>query len=49
MHYAGTLGAKSIVEKLGELVKEDPVVWNISSILLECAEQGTMLADFKGD
>jgi len=48
MHYAGKLAAKSIVEKLAELAKEDPVVWNISSILLECAEQGTMLADFKG-
>jgi enoyl-CoA hydratase/carnithine racemase/3-hydroxyacyl-CoA dehydrogenase len=47
MHYADTLGAQKIVQKLEALAKEDPVVWNISPVLNTCAAQGLSLAQFK--
>jgi 3-hydroxyacyl-CoA dehydrogenase len=47
MHYADTLGPAHIVERLGELAREDPVAWKISPVLTECAEQGILLADWR--
>ncbi|MFK7876303.1 MAG: 3-hydroxyacyl-CoA dehydrogenase NAD-binding domain-containing protein [Paracoccaceae bacterium] len=37
MHYADTLGAKTIVTRLRELAAEDPVVWRVSPLLERCA------------
>lgn len=45
MHYADTLGAKSIVAQLEQLGKEDAVAWKISPLLRRCAETGIRIAD----
>ncbi|WP_341861304.1 FAD-dependent oxidoreductase [Gymnodinialimonas sp. 57CJ19] len=45
MHFADTLGAKAIVAQLEEYAKEDPLVWKVSPLLLQCAKDGTALAD----
>lgn len=45
MHYADTLGPKSIVAQLERLGEEDPVAWKISPLLHRCAATGTRIAD----
>lgn len=45
MHYADTLGARYIVDRLLVLAKEDPVAWKISPLLRACADTGTPIAD----
>lgn len=45
MQYADTLGARSIVAKLEQLGKEDPIAWKISPQLLHCAASGQGLCD----
>ncbi|MFK7858232.1 MAG: enoyl-CoA hydratase-related protein [Granulosicoccus sp.] len=47
MHYADTLGAASIVEKLEQFAQEDAVAWEISPLLKRCAAMGTPIADTK--
>lgn len=47
MHYADSLGADAIVADLELLAKEDPIAWKISPLLLDCAQSGAALADFK--
>lgn len=47
MHYADTLGAAHIVERLTVLSEEDPLVWAPSPVLRECAETGTPLAAYR--
>lgn len=46
MHYADTLGAAHIVERLEVLAQEDPVAWAISPVLRDCAARDTRLADW---
>ena len=45
MHFADTLGAKSIVEGLEELAQEDRVAWKVSPLLKDCADTDTPIAD----
>ncbi|MBF9035710.1 enoyl-CoA hydratase [Rhodobacterales bacterium HKCCE2091] len=45
MHYADTIGAARIVEKLTALTAEDPLVWRPSPVLVACARDGRSLAD----
>lgn len=45
MHYADTLGAKSIVAQLEQLCKEDPVAWKVSPLLQQCAATGARISD----
>ena len=47
MHYADTLGAQHIVERLTALAQEDPIAWKISPVLQHCADTGTTLADWR--
>lgn len=47
MHHADTIGAKTIVSRLEELAKEDPVAWKVSPLLRRCAETDTPLAEAK--
>ncbi len=44
MHYADTIGASTIVEKLEQLAKEDPIVWKVSPLLLACAQSQIPIA-----
>ncbi len=45
MHYADTLGANTIVARLEELCKEDPIAWKISPLLQQCAANGMPISD----
>lgn len=47
MHYADTLGVRSVVEQLQQLAEEDPVAWKVSSTLKYCVSTGRCLADAK--
>ena len=47
MHYADTLGAGAIMEKLDALAQEDAVAWNASPLLRQCAESGTSIAEWR--
>ncbi|MFK7997064.1 MAG: 3-hydroxyacyl-CoA dehydrogenase NAD-binding domain-containing protein [Granulosicoccus sp.] len=49
MHYADSLGAKSIVAQLERYAKEDAVAWKISPLLQYCAETGQCIADARGE
>lgn len=45
MHHADAIGVETIIARLTELAKEDPVAWKISPLLQRCAETGTRIAD----
>lgn len=47
MHYADTLGAQVIADKITVLAKEDPVVWRLSPMLQDCARTQTRLAEWR--
>ncbi len=47
MHYADTIGASTIIEKINALAKGDAFAWQPSSVLSRCAETGTRLADWR--
>ncbi|MCB1385012.1 MAG: enoyl-CoA hydratase/isomerase family protein [Nitratireductor sp.] len=47
MHYADTVGAGAIHERLQRYRKEDPVVWRISPLIERLAESGGRFADVK--
>ena len=44
MHYADTLGAKTIVAQLQQLCGEDPVAWKVSGLLKRCADEDISLS-----
>jgi 3-hydroxyacyl-CoA dehydrogenase len=46
MHYADTLGASHIVDRIAEFAKSDPVAWSISPALIACRDQGLRLSDY---
>jgi len=46
MHYADSVGAAQIVEKLDELAKEDALVWRASPVLRDCAARGINLKEY---
>ncbi len=47
MHHADSIGVTQIVEKLRVLEAADPVIWKISPVLLDCAENGRTLAEWQ--
>lgn len=47
MHYADTIGAKTIVARLSNLAKQDPVAWKISPLLARCAANDELIANAK--
>lgn len=47
MHYADTMGADRIVERIEALAEEDAVAWKLSPVLQQCAKTGTRLADWR--
>ncbi len=49
MHYADTIGALNIVDKLSKLAEEDAVAWKISPLLQECVEVNKTLASALND
>lgn len=49
MHYADTLGAKSIVDRLEQFAKADAVAWKVSSLLQECATSGKRIVDVSAE
>lgn len=46
MCHADTLGPKKILSDLKELCAEDPLVWQPSRVIVECAERGIPLAEW---
>lgn len=44
MHYADTLGVKTIVAQLDRFASEDPVAWKISSLLQHCVTSDTPIS-----
>ncbi|MEP3278886.1 MAG: 3-hydroxyacyl-CoA dehydrogenase NAD-binding domain-containing protein [Stappiaceae bacterium] len=47
MHYADSLGIEHVIARLEELAEEDPVVWRVSTTLLDCKKKGISLAEFQ--
>ncbi|MEJ6393595.1 FAD-dependent oxidoreductase [Gymnodinialimonas sp. 2305UL16-5] len=47
MHYADTLGVARIVDKIRTLEAQDPIIWRPSPVLVECAERGVSIADWR--
>ncbi len=45
MHYADTLGAATILERLEAFAKEDPVAWKASGLIRRLAAEGKGFAD----
>ena len=46
MHYADSIGAATILEKVEALSQIDPVAWAVSPVLRHCAATGTSFADY---
>lgn len=47
MHYADTLGAGHIVDRIAALSQEDPVAWKISPLLQHCAHEGEKICQMQ--
>ena len=47
MTYADVLGVEAVAEALGRLAQEDPVVWTPPVAILQCAEAGWRLAEWR--
>lgn len=47
MHYADAVGLKTIVEKINQFAKEDPVAWKVSPLLQSCVDNGVLLSNFE--
>jgi len=45
MHYADTIGAASIVDKLKTFEQEDSIAWKVSPLLTRCAANGELISD----
>ncbi|WP_170789410.1 enoyl-CoA hydratase-related protein [Ruegeria lacuscaerulensis] len=45
MHYADTIGAKTLLARLETYAQEDSLAWAVSPSLWRCAEQGISLSD----
>ena len=47
MHFADSLGATDILDRLEELAREDPVVWAPNAVIRFCAESGMTFAEWR--
>ena len=47
MHYADTLDPAQILADLNELAKEDPLVWQPSPMIEQCAAKGMAFAEWR--
>ncbi|MGR3371898.1 MAG: 3-hydroxyacyl-CoA dehydrogenase NAD-binding domain-containing protein [Pseudooceanicola nanhaiensis] len=45
LHYADTIGAKELVDRIETYAKEDPNYWQVPAILRKMADDGTTFAD----
>ena len=48
MHYADQIGVAEWLAQLQKLAAGDPVVWEPSSVIIECVEKQISLADWRG-
>ena len=48
MHYADQIGVEEWLAQLQKLAAGDPVVWEPSSVIIECVEKQISLADWRG-
>lgn len=46
IYFADQIGVKTIVEQIHQLAKTDPVIWQPSQLLLDCARSGTKLSQY---
>ena len=44
MHYADTIGAKALIERIETYAKEDSYYWKVPALLRQMAEEGTTFA-----
>ena len=47
MHYADSLGPKSVLEALNALAEEDPLVWRPSPLIEDCVARGITFAEWR--
>ncbi len=45
MHYADTIGAKALIERIETYAKEDSYYWKVPALLRQMAQEGTTFAD----
>ena len=46
LHYADTLGADTVVDKINTLAQEDSGAWQASPLLLQCVEHSIDISDW---
>lgn len=49
LHYADTIGAKTLIDRITTYAKEDPHYWQVPNILARMAADGTTFADLNKD
>ncbi|SHF26517.1 3-hydroxyacyl-CoA dehydrogenase [Loktanella atrilutea] len=49
MHYADTLGARRLVERIETYAQDDPHYWQVPPLLRRMADEGTTFADLNGE